>query len=303
MRVVGVHAFVLSLAFAVLLAKGSPLEPSHFENLLPLGKRNDPGISDALFKDMQRFARFSSAAYQPFCPRPAGQTLVQTFGNSGTSTQGLVARDDGRKQIVVAFRGTSDLIDLLTDVKFFLLPLKASGVSNVGSATAHSGFMDAYNSVADNVFRIVGAQAQAHPDYSIVVTGHSLGGALASIASLGLKGKFPSKSLSLYTFGQPRTGNGDYANLVETRVGLNNIFRSVHTFDGVPTLLLQALGYKHHGQEYWQFKEPASPQSVKKCQGSEDNSCSDSIFSTGINIAHPFYLGQAMVVDPTVCFQ
>lgn len=71
-----------------------------------------------------------------------------------------------------------------------------------------------------------------------------MGGALASIASLSLKGKFPDKTLSLYTFGeqpkasslqvsllsvfvtgQPRTGNPDYAKLVETRIGMDNIFR------------------------------------------------------------------------------
>jgi Lipase (class 3) len=38
-------------------------------------------------------------------------------------------------------------------------------------------------------------------DYSIVISGYSLGGALASIAAMSLKAKFPFSNVSMYTYG------------------------------------------------------------------------------------------------------
>lgn len=79
------------------------------------------------------------------------------------------------------------------------------------------------------VVNTVSAQLAAHPSYNVVVTGHSLGAALASIAGVTLKANFPSTTLKVYTFGQPRTGNKVYADLVDGLVGIDSLFRAVHT--------------------------------------------------------------------------
>lgn len=139
----------------------------------------------------------------------------------------------------------------------------------VGSARVHAGFLISYNSVASHVISKVRSQLTAHPDYSVIVTGwlhvprvdpkvilhligHSLGGALASIAGLSLKVNYPEIMLKLYTFGmfhlfffflrgswsklnrysagQPRTGNSAYAELVERTLGISNIFRGMCSF-------------------------------------------------------------------------
>ena len=80
-------------------------------------------------------------------------------------------------------------------------------------------------------------QLNSHPGYSVVTSGHSLGGALASLAGVTLKANFPSTPLRVYTFGQPRTGDRAFADLVESVVGAGNVFRSVHT-TGVSTIYL-----------------------------------------------------------------
>jgi hypothetical protein len=51
-----------------------------------------------------------------------------------------------------------------------------------------------------------------YPDYKVWVTGHSLGGALASIAAGELVEiqKIPSDRVITMTFGQPRVGNAEY---------------------------------------------------------------------------------------------
>lgn len=55
--------------------------------------------------------------------------------------------------------------------------------------------------------------AHAYPDYQIWVTGHSLGGALATIASGEMISHYgiDSNRILLMTFGQPRVGNEKYS--------------------------------------------------------------------------------------------
>jgi len=261
------------------------------------------GISQNTYDELVQYTKYSSAAYQMICPRPLGNKLVGSFSNLLTSTRGYVALDDERKEIVVAFRGSQQIADFLTDGNLLLIPFTSPGVTlnSTDLAEAHAGFLIAYNSVSRSVVSTVRAQLEVHPDYSIVSTGHSLGGALASIGSVSLKSHFPSTRVRLFTFGQPRTGNFAYADLVESMVGVANLYRGVHTWDGVPTMVDEALGYRHHGTEYWQFKEPPNRSTTRSCSGQEDPICSRSILSTGVNLAHGLYFGQVMTMDATLC--
>jgi len=48
----------------------------------------------------------AASAYSDTCPRPNGKVLVKQIDQKITETQGYVARDDSRKEIIAAFRGT-----------------------------------------------------------------------------------------------------------------------------------------------------------------------------------------------------
>ncbi|KAG5653046.1 hypothetical protein H0H81_002563 [Sphagnurus paluster] len=183
-----VYVCTALLALNPLVALASPV----------LETRAD-GISQAVFDDLVRYTKYSSAVYEWICPNPLGNKLVQKFNNVGT--QGFVVRDDQRKEIVVAFRGTLEVIDVLVDLQFILTPLKSTGINAVGDAHVHSGFLFAYNIVANDVLSIVKGQVAAYPNYSLVVTGHSLGGATASIAALSIRAAHPSLPIKLYTYG------------------------------------------------------------------------------------------------------
>ena len=87
--------------------------------------------------------------------------------------------------------------------------------------------------------------------------------------------------------------------------------------DGVPTILFKSLGYRHFANEYWHFDDPAKASNVRKCNGGDDSTCSDSIrrcfcllldesltFSSAsgfINPAHLYYFGQVMAINPLLC--
>jgi alpha-beta hydrolase superfamily lysophospholipase len=86
--------------------------------------------------------------------------------------------------------------------------------------SVHRGFLAVYNAVAQTVLDGVKAEFAEHPAYTIVVTGtyslfifidlnihpwrvsgHSLGGAIASLAAPALKSELPIAAIKLFTFG------------------------------------------------------------------------------------------------------
>jgi len=256
----------------------------------PVEKRT---VSAATFNDLDMFMKYASSAYAAVCPRPLGNTLVTTFNSAATSTQGFLARDDRNKLLVVALRGSQQLEDFIIDANVELAAFVSPGVSAPVGALVHAGFLTAYNSIASSVITAVRTQlAGPAAGYSLRTAGHSLGGALSSLAAVSLKSNFPGSPIQMYTYGQPRTGNAAYATFVNNLFG-SNAFRSVHTTDGVPTIIPQTLGYRHHAFEYWQNPDPASALTVRMCNASgEDPTCSDSIPSGGINLAHLTYFNR-----------
>lgn len=75
----------------------------------------------------------------------------------------------------------------------------------------HKGFYKAYNESAEAFKHLVENLLQNYDEsVSIIVTGHSLGGALAVLCSLDLKNSF-NRNIYVYTFGQPRVGNKKFA--------------------------------------------------------------------------------------------
>ncbi|KAA1470189.1 alpha/beta-hydrolase [Dentipellis sp. KUC8613] len=247
------------------------------------------GISSDVYNDLVFYFQYASSAYDSTCAKPNGNTLVGQFSDSGTDTQGFVARDDSRKEIVVALRGSSDAVDFWTDAQVLLEDFTSPGTTPPAGTSAHTGFLNAWNSVAAQVISTVKSQLSSHSGYTIVTTGHSLGGALSSLAGITLKQNFPSSPIRMYTYGQPRTGNDNYAFWVNDQFGAN-AFRAVHTTDGVPTIIPTSVGYRHHGVEYWQNPDPPSASTTKECAADgEDPTCSASVPSQGIDLAHTIY--------------
>ena len=77
-------------------------------------------------------------------------------------------------------------------------------------ALVHNGFYKAYNDVSSNIKDYVTNLFQTHKfaQPSILVTGHSLGAALATLCAADLKRNgLTGKGMKLYNFGSPRVGN------------------------------------------------------------------------------------------------
>lgn len=98
----------------------------------------------------------------------------------------------------LVFRGTETKpLDIVTDLRA-LQDAWQAGVK------VHAGFKDAYEAVRDKLHALIDARPGP-----LVITGHSLGAALATLAASDFKNRAPK----LVTFGSPRVGDAAFASL------------------------------------------------------------------------------------------
>ena len=134
----------------------------------------------------------------------------------------------------------------------------------------HSGFLSGWNSVEAGVISCVQNLLKETPSAPVTVTGRSLGGSLASLAGVSMTGC--GINVTVYTYGQPRTGDAVYANYVDSTLPEGKMFRVTHSDDGVPQLVPTISGFRHHSTEFWQ-NDPANLANVVRCTGQEPAVC------------------------------
>ena len=158
---------------------------------------------------------------------------LDTFLNVGDTQAFLASRDDLG---IVAFRGTqpTDLIDWATDANCALVQ-DAPGM-------VHSGFKRALDLVWPAVRAFIGEKRR------VFITGHSLGGALACLAAARVAHQSvdSAKTLTLFTYGQPRTGDASFvADVNDTLRG--RMIRVVNNLDLVPRVPPRNSFVAHYG--------------------------------------------------------
>jgi len=103
-------------------------------------------------------------------------------------------------------------------------------------AAIGKGFLRAYASVRRAVHQAVRSRLQACEAPVLVITGHSLGAALANIAALDLRTHLEGDiAMSLVTFASPATGNKHFIKMLETQQNLE-LVRVVHNADVIAGL-------------------------------------------------------------------
>ncbi|POS72699.1 hypothetical protein DHEL01_v208908 [Diaporthe helianthi] len=255
-------------------------------------------VSNTVYDQLVRYAHFASASYSSNCANPPfGSSVEKMFEDKKTDTQAILFRDQSAQEYILSFRGTSSVQDFVTDSQQDLIPCSAAEGISCLDCTCSQGYLGQYVSVQDDIATTLTSTLAASPGYKLVVTGHSMGGALASLAAASLQGK--NFTLTAYTYGQPRTGNPAYADYVDTVfTGLNTIVRATHSNDGVPQIPPQSDGYRHHSTEYWESDNSSSAVGTYQCTGQEPQDCNQSKKGygignggVGINLAHLSYFG------------
>jgi triacylglycerol lipase len=157
---------------------------------------------------------------------------------------GFVAQKNN--EVFVVFRGTTTPAEWITNFQF--KPGSESFLEQDSLGKVHRGFYKIYTrrDIGKNLFSsnddlhsikedIEDALKKCPQDAQVYVTGHSLGGALATLATLHIKEmKFFTHPPILYTFANPRAGGETFANNFN---GLE-CFRIANSEDLVPTVPL-----------------------------------------------------------------
>ena len=182
---------------------------------------------------------YSAKAYEPF----VGQFLIS---DKNTDATALIAERVDEQCLIIAFKGSSTPEDFIQDAKFDLRRLWWH-IDAVGAVKAHAGFLQDFTAIDVKIECQVKKYLQRNPDGKIFITGHSLGGALAILCALELSvQKIPVAGV--YTFGQPRVGNGAFARTYNARLG-NVTFAVTNADDPIPLLPPLLNGYRDTGIE------------------------------------------------------
>ncbi|RWR86719.1 phospholipase A1 DAD1, chloroplastic [Cinnamomum micranthum f. kanehirae] len=148
----------------------------------------------------------------------------------------------GRRDVVVAYRGTVTCMEWLENLRSMLTHLPES-TSDLGPMV-ESGFWSLYTSrtpacpslceeVRDEIARIL--DKYRGEAISLTVTGHSLGAALAVLTAYDIKTTFRDSPLvTVFSFGGPRVGNRTFRRDVEENG--SKVLRIVNTHDVITKL-------------------------------------------------------------------
>lgn len=141
-------------------------------------------------------------------------------------------------QYVVAFRGTDDLDSALIDLKSWQVDSETMG-------DVHAGFKQYIDNIDDGIVQWLESYSVLEQKMPVVITGHSLGGAAASIFAARLYA-LGYKNISLFTFGSPRVGDKKWA----TQFKDIPAYRFVNNND-IVTRIPFAGWYQHIGELFY----------------------------------------------------
>ncbi|GMI38821.1 hypothetical protein TrCOL_g10224 [Triparma columacea] len=120
----------------------------------------------------------------------------------------FIAKDRERKTIVLTIRGTLSLEDCFTDLDVELEGFEKEEKGGIkewfgmgGKYLAHGGMLEGAKSISIQARRRISALLAVHTDYTLVITGHSLGAGVASILGSLWSSTFPS--LLVFAYGVP----------------------------------------------------------------------------------------------------
>ena len=135
-----------------------------------------------------------------------------------TETFGFVARRSDTGDVYVVFRGTESPEDWLINVEVRQVPQQSSWGS------VEEGFAAVYGQCTGTIHDAI----RELTPRQIIVTGHSLGGALATLCAVDIKGALGITPI-FYTFASPRVGDPTFAQRFNAE--LPTTWRVVNTED------------------------------------------------------------------------
>lgn len=133
----------------------------------------------------------------------------------------------GRRDIVIALRGTSTCLEWAENLRAQLVDIPKTEDDNTQNAKVECGFQSLYKTRGDHVASLAESVVEEirrltelykGETLSITVTGHSLGAALAVLVAEELSGcTSEAPPVAVFSFGGPRVGNKGFADRINRK--------------------------------------------------------------------------------------
>eukprot|EP00798_Chlamydomonas_sp_ICE-L_P010792 gene10791-16939_t len=137
-------------------------------------------------------------------------------------------------------------VDDNAGLPFTMRVLKA--LKPTDTISIHSGFLEAYDSVRQPIFKLIDSITGSGENgtWKVYVTGHSLGGALATVCAYELADRTSpyskAQNIAMYSYGAPRVGNKLFAEKFDSMIP--DSWRIMNPKDIIPTVP-RLMGYTH----------------------------------------------------------
>ncbi|KAG2490690.1 hypothetical protein HYH03_010852 [Edaphochlamys debaryana] len=193
-----------------------------------------------------------------------GLSQIKVMRDPESDIKAVLAWNDHR--VLVCFRGTATLRAACVDISATQVAYHNRGAFDhplAPRAAVHRGFQWSWlcNGFNRRLLSWLASYRDEHPGATILVSGHSLGGAHANLCALDLVRQeaeraeagtgplLPPQQLRCYTFGAPRVGNAPYAALYDKHV--NETWNVINGNDVVPLSpkYVAWFSYKHPGHK------------------------------------------------------
>jgi len=157
--------------------------------------------------------------------------------------------------VVIVFRGSCTLKNAMTDIDYrdddgtaVRSFAASSGLPLPEGMHLHRGFTEAYMALRQDLVHALAEIPPLPEDRSILVTGHSMGGAMAMLAALELSQPGQGWSrVQACTIAAPRLGDARFANLYTRTLSGDHVALQAPC-DAIPHLPFAAWGFRHpHG--------------------------------------------------------
>tara|TARA_B100001093_G_scaffold306156_1_gene292194 strand:- start:148 stop:978 length:831 start_codon:yes stop_codon:yes gene_type:complete len=161
-------------------------------------------------------------------------------------------------KFIAVFRGTESGRDILTDLNMARMPMDLDHIEKNKRPWVHWGFLRQFRTVDDKINiaikEYINNKEIEDKDKNIIFCGHSLGGALSSLACVEFSQKYKDSKIPIHsiTFGSPRVGSKYFAKLFNKNVQTS--YRFVNDNDPVP-LMPTPVRYSHVNGCVWLYED------------------------------------------------
>lgn len=235
-------------------------------------------LNCASYCQSSRISTWDVSSINAFFPNV---TDIKVYENPWTNNLGYMAYSPPNDTIYVIFRGTMDTSIMnwvFQNVNVFKTKLYTH--TQCDGCYVHEGFYQAYlNLNPSQLISDIKNLYQKYPSAKIVVSGHSLGGAMAYFGFLDICDALGKVDL-LMTYGAPRIGNWNFAQFFKQKTCGGDKIRITHHRDPVPHVPPSLFGFYHGYSEV--FYDSAN-EDYQQCVEPEDYKCSKQYDYTSIN--------------------